>query len=46
MLRTLGKILRKPLTNFEKVLEYKKMLIDLKNFKEAHWQFQKDTEKF
>ncbi len=46
ILGSLGKILKRFLTNFEKVSEYRKMLIDLKNFKEIHWKFWINIEKF
>ncbi len=46
ILGTLVKILEKLFTNFENVLEYNKMLIDLKNFKEILWKFGKNSEKF
>ncbi len=34
----------KLLINFEKVLEYRKMSIDLKNFKELYGKFRKNIE--
>ncbi len=42
ILGTLGNVLRKLLTNFEKVLEYIKSLIDQKSFKETRWKFRKN----
>ncbi len=45
-IRNFGKEFEKISHKFGKVSEYKKILIDLKNFKKIHRKFRKNIEKF